>query len=473
MDYMTQSAEKISLEEALRAATDTRALEIGRGALSKVPEVFRKLFGNQEAAIVADSNTFAAAGRKVLDEFHSASVPCREAFIFSDPKLYAEHGYVAQLEAALKQHDAIPVAVGSGTINDLCKLAAHRVNRPYLSVATAASMDGYTAFGASITHEGSKQTFNCPAPKGVVADLDVISAAPALMNAWGYADLIAKFTAGADWILADALGVELIQPQAWQIAQSRLSELVSQPAGVREGNPEAIGLLVEGLMLGGYAMQAAKSSRAASGAEHQFSHLWDMQHHTLNGKTISHGFKVGIGTLAVTAFYEQLLKMPLEKLDIEHCCSNWPDEKARERQARELFSEPELITVALNETRAKAVQTPNLRKELKELTNIWPVLRDKLGPQLLPFGKLKRKLQEAGAPTEPEQIGISRERLRDSFLQAWFIRRRFTVLDLAMRAGVLETCVNKIFESNGTWPINGNTRHEHSTAPPQELNTAH
>ena len=36
-------------------------------------------------------------------------------------------------------------------------------------------MDGYTAFGASITHQGSKQTFECPAPRAVVADLDVIS----------------------------------------------------------------------------------------------------------------------------------------------------------------------------------------------------------------------------------------------------------------------------------------------------------
>ena len=63
---------------------------------------------------------------------------------------------------ALAGNDAIPIAVGAGSINDLTKLAAHLCGRQYLSVATAASMDGYTAFGASITHEGSKQTFDCP-----------------------------------------------------------------------------------------------------------------------------------------------------------------------------------------------------------------------------------------------------------------------------------------------------------------------
>lgn len=77
--------------------------------------------------------------------------------------VHAETPCVDELRAALSRSDAIPVAVGSGTLNDLTKLAAHQLGRPYMVVATAASMDGYTAFGASITHHGSKQTFACPA----------------------------------------------------------------------------------------------------------------------------------------------------------------------------------------------------------------------------------------------------------------------------------------------------------------------
>ena len=101
------------------------------------------------------------------------------------------------MQEALGSVEAIPVAVGSGTINDLTKLAAHRLGRPYLVVATAASMDGYTAYGASITANGSKQTFDCPAPRAVLADLEVIAGAPGGMNASGYADLLAKNVAGA------------------------------------------------------------------------------------------------------------------------------------------------------------------------------------------------------------------------------------------------------------------------------------
>ena len=115
-----------------------------------------------------------------------------------------------------------PSPSGPGSINDLTKLAAHLCGRQYLSVATAASMDGYTAFGASITHEGSKQTFDCPAPLGVVADLEVIAAAPEGLNASGYADLVAKCPAGADWMLADCLGIDAIDREIWEMVQSRL-----------------------------------------------------------------------------------------------------------------------------------------------------------------------------------------------------------------------------------------------------------
>ncbi len=324
---MSTPLERVPIAEALTAARETRCLELGNGVLGRTPEVFRQQFGDKPALLVADTNTFAAAGRAVLEAFRRADHACREPFIFTDPKLYAEHQHVVALEEALAGHDAIPVAVGSGTINDLTKLAAHRAGRPYLAVATAASMDGYTAFGASITYEGSKQTFNCPAPTAVVADLDVICAAPAEMNASGYADLLAKTTAGADWLLADALGVEAIDRTAWAIVQGGLREAVANPAGVRNRGREAVRQLTEGLMLSGFAMQSAKSSRPASGAEHQFSHLWDMQHHRpprtdptarFQGRHRHAGQSPVSTSICWTA--------ELDHLDVECCCGHWPDD---------------------------------------------------------------------------------------------------------------------------------------------------
>ncbi len=452
---MSQTSEKLSLAEALRAARETRCLELGRGVLSRTPEVFRQQFGDKPALLVADTNTFAAAGQAVLEAFRHAGHACREPFVFTELSLYAEARHVAALEEALRGHEAIPVAIGSGTINDLTKLAAYRAGRPYLAVATAASMDGYTAFGASISYQGSKQTINCPAPTAVVADLDVMCAAPAEMNASGYADLLAKTTAGADWLVADALGVEAIDRAAWTIVQGGLREEVANPAGVRNRNLEAVRHLTEGLLLGGFAMQSAKSSRPASGAEHQFSHLWDMQHHVHEGRTPLHGFKVGIGTLAVAGLYEYLLARNLDDLDVASCCARWPDEAGGEPTARALFRQANLTAVALRESRAKWVDAAMLRRQLETLRRVWPDLRGRLCQQLIPRLELKAMLRAAGAPVEPEEIGISRARLREGFRQAYFLRRRFTVLDLAVRCGLLEPALSELFGPEGPWPVGG------------------
>jgi glycerol-1-phosphate dehydrogenase [NAD(P)+] len=256
-------------------------------------------------------------------------------------------------------------------------------------VATAASMDGYSAYGASITTNGSKQTFDCPAPQAVLADLEVIQRAPATMNAAGYADLLAKIPAGADWLVAEAIGVEPIDGDVWNMVQQHLHSWVDAPEAIARGEPAALRRLLCGLMITGFAMQAAKSSRPASGAEHQFSHLWDMQHHTHEGIAPSHGFKVGIGTLASTAIYEDLLERDFTRLDIDGAVGKWPSLATLEGRILQLFGPGDLADTALRETAAKHISADALREQLSRLSAVWRELREKLGRQLLPLAKAK------------------------------------------------------------------------------------
>ncbi len=435
------AARRARLDAALTGARDTRAVEMGRGALSRVGELFRAQFGEREPAIVADAETFNAAGRRAADVLRAAGITAQPSFIFADSDLYAQHDFLDDLDQWMKGHNAIPIAVGSGTINDLVKLAAHHAGRPYMAVATAASMDGYTAFGASITKGGLKQTFECPAPVAVLADLDVIARAPPELNGAGYADLLAKNTAGADWIIADALGVEPIDPTAWQLVQGRLRQSAADPAGVRRGDVGALADLIEGLLMSGLAMQRTNSSRCASGAEHQFSHLWDMQRVGHRGDTPLHGFQVGIGTLAVGRLYEQLFDQPLERIDVDRLADQWPDEPVIVRQVVDLFDVPRLARLAAKETTAKKPPWSSRRHHLTRIRDSWPKLKKRLAEQLIPSAQIADMLEEAGAPTAGAQIGVSPPRLAGSYRQAYHIRRRYTVLDLAERAGVLDACV--------------------------------
>lgn len=449
----TKAPPKPSLTDALGCTRETRALVLGPGVLQEIGRIFHECFPGFRAVVVADANTMPLAGHAAARILTAAGINCAEPFVFTDPELFAEHGYVEQLEAALRPHTAVPIAVGSGTINDLVKLAAHRTARPsYLSVATAASMDGYTAFGASITYRGAKQTFACPAPRAVIADLDILRRAPPELTAAGYADLLAKVTAGADWLLADALAVDPIDPKAWSLVQGDLQDALADPAGARAGDGHALTRLIEGLMLGGLAMQWSRTSRPASGAEHQFSHLWDMEHHTHEGRTPSHGFKVGVATLAITALYEQLLRHPFDEIDVARAVAAWPGADEAAARTRTLFARDAFADTALVETAAKHATRPELEAMLTRLRSHWPELRARLRAQLLPLSEIRRRLAAVGAPTEPGDIGLTRERLRATYLRAQHIRRRFTVLDLAVRTGVLEPALDRIFGPDGVWP---------------------
>src|SRR5215211_3001526 len=175
------------------------------------------------------------------------------------------------LAATIKSGAALPIAVGAGVINDLVKYAAELAGMPYVCVPTAASMDGYAASGAALRDDGFKRTFACAAPVAIIADLDVIATAPAAMAGWGYGDLVGKLVAGADWIMADALGVEALNPSPFAMVQNNLAAWLGEPAGVRRGERGALDGLMRGLIMAGLAMQAHGNSRPASGSDHQFA----------------------------------------------------------------------------------------------------------------------------------------------------------------------------------------------------------
>ncbi|MFN8498588.1 MAG: sn-glycerol-1-phosphate dehydrogenase [Anaerolineae bacterium] len=361
---------------ALHDATDTREFVSGRGVLAQLDAVFASAFGAAAAVVVADENTYAAAGADMDERLRAAGRAVAPPIIFPGrPTLAADFDNVLALEERLRPVDAIPVAVGSGTLNDLTKLAAHRVGRPYMIVGTAASMDGYTSYGAAIAKDGFKQTMECPAPRAVLADLDVLMRAPEGMTASGYGDLLGKITAGADWILADAVGSELIDMRAWPLVQDSLRAWTAHPAELRAGDAKAMTDLFEGLTLVGLAMQISRSSRPASGSEHRFSHLWEMQAAEHGHPPVPHGFKVGVGSIASAALYERLLQRDLTRLDIDALAAAWPSPDELAQQVRDAHEIGWLGESAVKESLVKYITPEQLRERLRLIQRLWPTLK--------------------------------------------------------------------------------------------------
>ncbi|MBK5247847.1 MAG: sn-glycerol-1-phosphate dehydrogenase [Actinomycetales bacterium] len=437
---------------ALESATDTRSIVIGKGVADQAGRVFTELFGDRRAIIVADGNTFAAMGGVVAESLREAGVEMIEPYLFpGSPTLYAGYSNIELLRDHLAPLDAVVVAIASGTLNDVAKCANGELGREYMVVGTAASMDGYAAYGASITKDGFKQTLSCPAPAGIVADLTVMAAAPTRLTATGYGDLIEKVPAGADWIISDELGIEAIDENVWALVQGPLREALSDPAGLRAGEGDSTYGLAEGLIMSGLAMQAYQSSRPASGAGHQFSHLWEMEKLGMDqDPPLSHGFKVGLGTVAIASLFEVLLTKDLTTLDVDAAVAAWPTREEMEARVRAVHS-GDVVEPAVTETLAKYVDAQELRARLKVIKEKWPVIAERVRAQLLPAADLKASLDTVGAVTHPSQIGVTMDRFRQTYSRAQMIRRRYTVLDLLVEANLLDECVDELFAEGGFW----------------------
>ncbi len=435
------------IEEALARATDTKALELGAGAITRTGKMFRELFPGCRAVLISDETAWGIAGERVGRSLSEAGILQEEPLVFAAGEMRADWTCVERILRRLEGTDAVPVAVGAGVVNDLTKFCSHSTGRRYVIVGTAASMDGYTAFGATITRDGNKYSMECPAPYGAVFDSAIAAGAPASLSAAGYADLIAKIPGGADWLLADAFGVESVDEFAFSIVQDGLKVALGDPAGIRSMDVGKIERLAEGLVLSGFAMQEYRSSRPASGAEHMFSHLWDMEGLTVDGHTNSHGFQVGIGTLASTALHELLLAEPIEELDIDACVAAWKSWEETERDIREIFrGEETAVSRGLTETRAKHVDRDTLRSQLERFKAAWPALKTRLQGHIIPREEVRERLRLVGAPYEPEQIGLSRERMLESYRKLPYMRARFTIMDVAVRCNLLEKWLSRLFD---------------------------
>lgn len=437
------------IEKALESAVDTKACEIGPGAVDSAGAMFRAIFPSAKRAIVVDDpRTGKAAGRRALAKLAEAGIETAEYIVGAGGEdFHATYERVEEVREAIRAaNGAVPVAVGSGTINDLVKRSSEELDMRYMVVGTAASMDGYTAYGAAITKDGMKQTLSCRAPLGCIVDSAVAAAAPRDMTASGYADLMAKIPAGADWMLADAIGSEAIHPLAWKLVQDSLKDALANPAGCASGDECEVRKLCDGLVMSGFAMQAMGSSRPASGTEHQVSHYWDMEDLCFNGKPVSHGFKVGIGTIASTRTLELILKQPFANLDIDGVAGRWwkSFDEVKATFPAVFGARPAHILRAELEYAKKFPSRDELRVQLEKLKAVWPELAPRIRSQLMPLDEVREKLHLAGAPVHPEEIGVSPERFRETFRGVPYMRSRYFGLDLALELGLMEELVRAI-----------------------------
>lgn len=374
-------------------------------------------------AVVSDAMTHVVLGARI--ERALAPLARVDGIVLPGPA-HADMPTVEAIRARCDGADAL-IAVGSGTINDLAKFVAARERKPYAVFATAPSMNGYTSANAAITVNGHKKTLPATLARGVFVDLSVCAAAPPRLIRAGLGDSLCRSTAQVDWLLSHHLLGTDYRAAPFALLEGDEAALLDQPEALLAGDLTAMRALARTLLLSGIGMTLCGGSYPASQGEHLISHCLDMR--APDGiPTALHGEQVAVATLTMARLQHVLLDAPAPRLRPTRV-----DETALKRH----FGD-DVGAACWRDFSPKRLDEARAATLTERLAAQWETLRERARPAQVPVERLAAVLRRAGAPVSCEDIGVGPEAWAAAVRHARFLRDRFTFLDLADDAGLLE-----------------------------------
>jgi glycerol-1-phosphate dehydrogenase [NAD(P)+] len=375
-------------------------------------------------AVVCDPNTYVALGERV--ERALARRWRIDCVILDDP--HADQATVRDLQGRTQAADAL-VAVGAGTINDLCKYATLLDGRAFVTFATAASMNGYTSTTAAITDDrGYKQSLPAHAPRGLFMDLEVMAAAPAFLTRSGLGDCLCRSTAQVDWLMSHLLRDTHYDDSPFLLQTADETELLARAGDLAAGDLDAVEALVRVLTLCGLGVLYTGTSHHGSMSEHLVSHFIDMFAGEDHPGTL-HGHQVGVAAVSMASLQRRILMREAPPLVAPTAID--PDDLIR-RYGGEIGSN------CRRQWQAKALDADGAREVNRRLHADWDNLRTRLLAHSLPAERLAGTLRSCGAPASARELGLSPAFYRQAVRHAREIRDRWSILDLAGDAGELD-----------------------------------
>ena len=285
-------------------------IKIGEGATDALGELCKDY---KRILLVSDVNTQKVCGERVYEilkdkiETNLVLKPQGEDVIPNEEK-------IAEIESVVTDETDLIIGVGSGVINDLCKYVSHKNNLYYYIVATATSMDGYASVGSALILEGMKITLNARPPKAIIADTRVLKDAPIEMLRAGYGDIMGKYSCLNDWRLSALINGEYICDRVYNLTMDCVKRVEKLAEKINSRDEEAVGALMEALVIVGIAMSYVDCSRPASGSEHHLSHFFEITGILDNKEYFKHGIDVAYSSVETAKLREKLIKsVPINK----------------------------------------------------------------------------------------------------------------------------------------------------------------
>lgn len=396
---------------------EVKEILIESGAVNALEEAMSEGFLKNYISplLICDTNT-----KKATEEIMESIYDRCQVLVLDAEDLHADNYAVEIVENFMDEDIDLILAVGSGTIHDISRYMSGQYKIPFVSVPTAASVDGFASTVAAMTWHGMKKTIPAVPPMAIFADTDIIAKAPKRLNASGVSDLLGKYICLADWKISHLLTGEYYCEYIVELEERALKTVGSSLKAIASGDQDACEELMYALILSGLAMQMVGNSRPASCAEHHMSHLWEME--VLNEKLDAlHGEKVSVGTLLVLKVYKKIAKAIRKGK-----CRVKPYEATEMKLLEETFGAKGLLQSVIEENGKELledVDPAKLEKHLYDIAEILEELPDEV--------TMLHMFEKAGCKKNVYEIGLDENIIPISLKLAPYVRRRLSMLRIS------------------------------------------
>lgn len=388
--------------------TAIKDVRIGSGIVHNVGEILADNAFSKNLLLVADKNTLKAADG-IVESLKGYNV---EYKIYDELRV-AMMEHVNEIEEMVSGRDIAILSVGTGSVNDVCRLASARQGKKLCIFATAPSMDGFASYGAPIVCNGFKSSYDAKSPDVIIGDTKILAAAPNELKSAGFGDMISKYIALIDWKISTLLTGEYYCEKIASLTRTAVDELMGMADKVTVNDEYTACKIFESLLKTGVGMSFSQNSRPASGCEHIIAHLIECVELRDNIIPNYHGDDVGVCTLEMLKFYNALAER--DSIETQDECVDWEDIYAFYGDMAE-----EVKKLNFPENIIDGVDKDVLREQWSEIVKI---IHD-----VPSYEECKNAMQKAGCKITVEDIGKDAELFKNCVIYSPYMRKRLTLL---------------------------------------------
>lgn len=408
---------------------------IGSGILDNASSyIIKRNLGNS-CLIIADKNTYTAAGKRLFDNLQDNGFNVQTCILDSgDVKIEADELSVGNVLMAYDPEPDFLIACGSGVINDVTRFVAKTTKKVFVSVGTAASMDGYISVITPMIYHEKKVHKHGSAPKVLILDTQILKNAPYEMIVSGFGDVFGKYIAKADWLLSEIINGEKVDIDAINLITQALDNMVANIDEVIHLSDKGLTAIIEGLILAGITIFTTGQTRAVASIEHNQGHVWETRMIEAGKPYALHGLSVGCSTGYYLKMYDYFKGLDLNTLDKDKARDSILDYAAIRASALKCFGEDFLTTVEAQNPVFK-ISEKEFNRQYNAIIDNWDNILKALG--FLPdWDKYRSIYKKLGYTIFAEEIGIPTNLLKHTLIYSSYYRDRYSIVDAMNIMGI-------------------------------------